>query len=334
MTPAVRRLIGQVIIVALAMPAAGCGLGTARVASALPSAGLALTQRSAVPPASPSPTRVPSAAPPRPLPPVHPSAAPTAHPGRPLTILVIGDSLGEDLGYGLRDLLGAVPQARLVLKAVGSTGLANVAYYDWPKALAAELRQYRPNVVVTLLGGNDAVGFVENGRPIPFGSTLWQRAYGQRVATLMQEATSLGAQMIWVGLPIMSPTSVLPNPSIKRLNNIYAAEAKIHPGVHYVSTWSLFEAPQGGYTDVLKSSTGQWRVIRDPDGIHIAPPAGNDLIASAVLQTLDTLVAPPLCPKLPLWRRFVFPGCPRPDSALAPSPATASKPPAWRSPAP
>lgn len=292
MTPALSRLIGQATIPALAMLATGCGLGTTPVASATPSAGLALTQQSAVPPASPSPTPFH----PRTLPPARPSSPSTVHAGRPLTILVIGDSLGEDLGYGLKDLLGSLPQVRLVLKAVGSTGLANAAYYNWPKALAEELQQYRPNVVVTLLGGNDAVGFMEGATPVAFGSRRWQQAYGQRVATLMQEATSVGAQMIWVGLPIMSPASVLPNPSMKRLNAVYTAEAIIHPEVHYVSTWALFEGPQGGYTDVLKASNGQWRVIRDPDGVHIAPPAGNDLIASAVLQTLDTWWRRPYAP--------------------------------------
>lgn len=326
MTPAVSRLVGQAILPALAILAVGCGLGTSQVASPPPSAGLALARHTTAPPAPPSPAPAPPAAPPQPHPPAPPSTRPIVHAGQPLTILVIGDSLGEDLGYGLRDLLGSLPQVRLVLKAVGSTGLANVAYYNWPKALAEELQQYRPYVVVTLLGGNDAVGFVDNGRPVPFGSSLWQRAYGQRVATLMEEATSTGAQMIWVGLPIMSPTSVLPNPSMKRLNAVYAAEAKIHPGVHYLSTWSLFEAPQGGYTAVLQASNGQWRVIRDPDGVHIAPPAGNDLIASAVLQTLDTLLAPPLCPSQPLWRRFVFPGCPGANRGPATSPTSAGRP--------
>ena len=60
----------------------------------------------------------------------------------PLTMLVIGDSLGEDLGMGLRDLIGAKPAIRLYTEAVGSTGLVNTAYYNWPLQLEAELGRY------------------------------------------------------------------------------------------------------------------------------------------------------------------------------------------------
>ncbi|MCL8209352.1 MAG: DUF459 domain-containing protein [Actinomycetia bacterium] len=251
-----------------------------------------------------------------------PLVPPTA--AHPLTILVIGDSLGEDLGYGLQDLLGAQPAVRVVMAAVGSTGLANRAYYNWPAALVPLLVRNRPGVVVALFGGNDAVGFDQGGHPVPFGSARWQRDYGARVATVMREATAAGAHVLWVGLPIMAPSSVLPNAAIRALNAVYRAEARVHPGVAYVSTWSLFQAPQGGYTPVLVTRRGVPEVVRDPDGVHIAPPAGDELLASYVVAALDRADGLRICPSAgDLWHRFDPPGCDPPASSPPVTPGAA-----------
>ena len=237
-----------------------------------------------------------------------PLPEPTAQ--KPLTILVVGDSLGEDLGMGLRDLIGAQPDVRLYTEAVGSTGLVDTAYYDWPEALRGELVRYHPELVVALFGGNDALSFDQAGRYVAFGSALWRADYGGRVAAMLRESRQAGARVVWVGLPMMAPDSVLSNGSMEELNAVYAAEAAANRGVAFVSTWNLFTTPQGQYAEDLRDSAGQLEVVRDPDGVHIAPSAGTDLIATAVLAGVDAAEGIRLCPRtLGMWRGLLPKEC-------------------------
>jgi len=214
---------------------------------------------------------------------------------QPLTILCIGDSLGEDLEYGLADLIGSNPAVHIVEAAVGSTGLANVAYYNWPLALSQELARVHPQIVVVLLGGNDAVSFDQGLQYVPFGSPLWQTDYGERVARMMTEARQAGADVVWVGLPVMASFSVLSNTAMQELNTVYQDQARLHPGVVYVSSWTLFQNADGQFTEYLTDPAGQSLMVRDPDGVHIAPPAGNELIASLVIQQINQHFGLSLC---------------------------------------
>ncbi|MDI3298736.1 MAG: DUF459 domain-containing protein [Bacillota bacterium] len=256
----------------------------------------------------------------RPAGPPGPPALVQPSPDHPLTILVIGDSLGMDLGFGLRDVVGKRPDVRLVLKAVGSSGLVNRSYYDWPAELRQELAAFRPQVVVAMFGGNDAVSFIQDGRYVKFGGDLWKEAYGARVAAVMEEATQAGAHVVWVGMPIMSPAAVLSNTAMQELNAVYEAEAAAHPGVLYVSSWELFQDASGRYTRYIRDASGVLQDVRAPDGVHIATPAGNALLASAVVAALDRSEGIRLCPaKSPYWNWAQF-DCPAAKPAsIAPS---------------
>lgn len=72
-----------------------------------------------------------------------------------MTIIEIEDSLGEDLGLGLQDTLTDVPEVKFAPLAIGDTGLADLAYYNWPRALAYDLAECHPAIVIVFLGGND-----------------------------------------------------------------------------------------------------------------------------------------------------------------------------------
>ena len=117
-----------------------------------------------------------------------PLAEPTA--AQPLTILEIGDSLGQDLGFGLQDELGSDPFVKVVQDAVGDTGLSRPDYYDWPAHLAAELQQDDPQALIVFVGGNDGQSFDVNGEAAQPFTPLWTSTYTARVATIMNEATS------------------------------------------------------------------------------------------------------------------------------------------------
>ena len=206
---------------------------------------------------------------------------------KPMTILDVGDSLGEDLGLGLGYTMGTNPLVRIVQAAHGDSGLARPDYYNWPAVLEADLIEYHPQVVTILIGGNDSQNFLVNGEVVVFGTAQWHTIYSDRVALMMRETLKAGAKMLWVGLPIMRDPAFAA--SMQMLNAIYKAQAALHPGVTFMPTWSLFSNAQGRYSAYLTNSSGQTVLARDSDGIHIAPPGGCDIIAIAAAKEIEAV---------------------------------------------
>jgi hypothetical protein len=230
-----------------------------------------------------APSPLPSPAPPTPMP--SPSfdpwviAQPTSQ--QPLTILDIGDSLGEDLGIGLELTLGSNPDVDLIPASRGDTGLSRPDYYDWPAVLEQDLQIHQPGLVVVMLGANDIQSANSDGYIYP--SAGWMAVYTQRVDLMMQEAVNAGAHVLWVGMPVMQDPGF--SQEMAGLNAIYAGQAALHPGVHYLSAWSVLSTPSGAYAAELPDS-GRTVVARGPDGIHIAT-GGALLLAQAVVAAVD-----------------------------------------------
>jgi hypothetical protein len=116
--------------------------------------------------------------------------------------LVVGDSLGIDLGDPLQTQLTTLGD-QTTMAATGDTGLANVAYYDWPAHVATDLASVHTSLVVVFLGANDDQGLYANGTPEVTGSSGWDTAYSQRIDQILREATHAGAMVAWVGMPTM-----------------------------------------------------------------------------------------------------------------------------------
>lgn len=232
-------------------------------------------------------------------------------PTHPLRVLVVGDSLGEDLQYGMQDIAGQSSSLSITAAAYGSSGLVNEQYYNWPKVLETDLNRYHPQLVYVLFGGNDALSFDQGGQYVAFGSALWRQDYGGRVNTIISEILNAHAHLVWVGLPIMSNTSVLSNSRMQTLNALYQAEVDKHPSVAtFVSTWNLYQNSQGQFSQYMVDSAGARVMVRDPDGVHIAPPAGQELIAGYVLRATEQAQHVSLCVNgSNLWNQYALPHC-------------------------
>ncbi len=210
----------------------------------------------------------------------------TPTPAHPLSVLEIGDSLGVDLGYGLQDVLGQNKAIHLSTKAVIDTGLANVAYYNWPAQLAQLLKTEHPGLVIVMLGGNDTQNFAIGQRAYVFGTPSWRAAYLARVEALMREATSAGAHVAWVGMPQMAPGAPVTSAQMAALDSIYAQAARTVADVLYVPTWRVLANSKGQYSTYLPNASGSLVAVRDPDGVHLDYPAGDDLVANTIVKAL------------------------------------------------
>jgi lysophospholipase L1-like esterase len=201
----------------------------------------------------------------------------------PLRVLIIGDSLGLDLGNSLQNSLANTGVVSATLDGKESTGLTRPDYYNWPAELQSDMSRIDPQVVVVMIGANDPQDFP--GPPdVPYGSAQWNQIYGQRVSQFMHIATQNGGKLIWVGMPPMQDPGR--NAAMQNLNGIVADQAAKAPNVAFLSSSHLLGGPQAAYTPYLEVN-GQEVNVREPDGTHIAP-GGGDLLAQAVMNQMHS----------------------------------------------
>lgn len=253
------------------VPGHGTGLvtvgPTGKGATTPPVHHLETTTDTAAPPATTTTTTVP------------PDPRPTA--ADPLRVLIVGDSLGIDLGQALQNDLANTGVVLATLDGRESTGLSRPDYFDWPAELQADVARIDPQVVVVMMGANDPQGF-PGPPPVPYGTPQWNVAYGQRVNQFMRIATSRGAPVIWVGMPPMQDP--WRNAAMADIDGVDAAQAKKVPRVTFVSSWNLLGGPKGIYLPFIVVN-GQAEIVRDPDGTHLSP-AGGEVLSQAVLAQM------------------------------------------------
>ncbi len=115
----------------------------------------------------------------------HPTAA------NPLRVLILGDSLGIDMGGPLQNDLANTGVVQATLDARESTGLTRPDYFNWPAELQTDLGVTHPQVIVIMIGANDPQDFP--GPPdIPFTSPQWNVMYAARVARLHEASPERG----------------------------------------------------------------------------------------------------------------------------------------------
>jgi hypothetical protein len=231
---------------------------------------------------------------PRPTTPTLPGAVttttldPLTHPSAavPVRMLLIGDSLGLDLGGSLQNALASTGVITATLDGKESTGLTRPDYFNWPQELSSDLTAVNPQVVVVMMGANDPQAFL--GPPvISYGSYAWNAEYEARVVAFMQLATSRGAKLIWVSLPPMQDPTL--NAKVQVVNSLQRSAAKQVPGVVYLDSTSVFGPGYSAFT----TANGQIVNIRTPDGIHVTPQGGN-LLAAAVMASMRGTLGIPL----------------------------------------
>ncbi|HXZ61667.1 MAG TPA: DUF459 domain-containing protein [Acidimicrobiales bacterium] len=207
-------------------------------------------------------------------------------PAQPLRVLIVGDSIGLDVGGPLQSDLAGTGVVNAALDARESTGLTRPDYFDWPVELTSDLAQVHPQVVVIMIGGNDAQDFL--GPPdVPFSSPEWNTLYAQRVAQFMQNAHSGGAAVIWVGMPPMQNPTL--NAQMQDINAVVQQQAAaVKPPVTYLSTDKMLGTPQGGYTAFVTTAAGQVVNVRSPDGIHLTT-GGGQVVAQQVIDQLRAM---------------------------------------------
>lgn len=195
----------------------------------------------------------------------------------PLRFLLIGDSLmGGYFGFMLEKRLNQTPGVRAVRIAVKSTGLSEFIRYDWHAKTLMYVRQYRPDVIVMLFGGNDCYALRrENGTLLLFTSSEWRSEYAARLDSYLDAVTPRVKRVYLIGQPSTD------HPYFKGrypvLNDLFRERCRKHVGVRYVPAWEM-TSERGAFVAVMKDASGMAGRVKFPnDPIHHTPFGGQVL---------------------------------------------------------
>ena len=208
---------------------------------------------------------------------VKPPAPPKVETPPAQNVLVIGDSLGEWLAYGLELVFAETPQIGIVRKIKPDLGLvrddARLDAPEWTKAIKDMLpAAEKPNAIVVMFGVNDRSPLRERGPetkasttppdgehppPAPVGpqhpppgatyefhTDKWAELYSKRIDDMITVLKARGVPIMWVGLPAIRGAKSTSDMSY--LDELYRARAD-KAGIAYVDIWDGFVDDQGRF---------------------------------------------------------------------------------------
>jgi putative cell wall-binding protein len=199
---------------------------------------------------------------------------------RPMTVLVLGDSMATEPYYSLDRLyewFGG--RVRAIKGNEPGSGLNRPDVHDWTATAPRLAATYDPDVVTMIIGANDTDEMsMADGRRVQFGTDEWRGEYARRVRSVMDALAVDGRLVVWTSEPTMGWEPFNSNVSmVSDLIGSVAAE-RADRGVVWLDSRPLFADEGGRYVD------NGWRMA---DEIHFTP-AGGDRLIGAQLEVIFT----------------------------------------------
>lgn len=199
-----------------------------------------------------------------------------------LRIAVIGDSLAQDLWFGMRRVLIRHKDIEVVRFTKSASGLVRDDSYDWAKKLTSFVAEERFEIAVVLFGGNDRQGIRLGGKRLPRFTDKWTVEYSRRVDAVIDLLKTRAQTIFWVGLPVVRSASL--ERDYKKLNRIYKSRADAS-SIEFIDIWHLFRNESGVYSSFGPDLKGTKRKLRMDDGNHFTAP-GQARFAHEVVKIM------------------------------------------------
>lgn len=209
------------------------------------------------------------------------SAASVVPPVPALTIVMIGDSLGQGVWGSLYWRFHSTRDVRVVNATRPSTGFNRTPYEESLHVVGGQTAQ----LVVVMTGANDAQNawpLDEGGAIGVFGTANWAPLYRRRMERFFDAARARGETIVWIGLPIMR------DPGFERrmaLVRDAQREACLAHGVTYLDLLAPSVDAAGFYSETKRDDKGRIRTFRADDGIHLTV-FGSEWVAEILLFAL------------------------------------------------
>lgn len=225
---------------------------------------------------------------PLPEPGMEPQAVAAANLAAPVhyRIMLMGDSLMEDLGPATYRALRNRKGLHFILTAKFSTGLCRPDYFNWPQNLEPAVKEHRPDIIIIFIGANDAMPVKVADKNIsPYSRDAWRDAYRGKMQEIFDIARKYECRILWVGLPPMGGkyAALLKNTADTQQMVCESLQ------VPYLDTVPILGDEKGAYRTYMTDDRGHTVRLRKKDMDHLAP-AGNELIIRSMLPLLENII--------------------------------------------
>jgi hypothetical protein len=217
--------------------------------------------------------------------------------------LIAGDSfVAVSGGFGdiAEQQLAELPDIAVLRQGKVSSGLSRPDFYDWRQAAQTAISKFKPNIVIVMMGTNDAQSFEiwenQKKRILAYGTIEWDAQYQNRTQSFIEQFTDNNAVVYWIGLPIMR--NQVYDQKIRHLSQLQENAAKNNPQAKFLSAAELMGGNEPGYQPFAPDGNNIMRATRNPDGIHLSYFGGTLLVKEiiAILQQ-DLDLAPAASPQ-------------------------------------
>lgn len=202
-------------------------------------------------------------------------------------IMMLGDSLMEDLGPATHRTLRHRKGLHFILTAKYSTGLSRPEYFNWPENMEKAVAGTRPDIIIFFIGANDGMPIKVDGRTVyPNSGDAWKAAYRAKMAELFEIGRRYNCKMIWVGLPPMGSRYA----KILAQTEQAQRDGCNEQGIQYIDTIPILGDENGRFRTYMTDGNGKAIRLRARDKEHISPD-GNKLVIEQLLPVLERSIA-------------------------------------------
>jgi hypothetical protein len=160
---------------------------------------------------------------------------------------------------------------------------------NWRVGWSADLQQFKPDIVVMLVGAWDILDRDIGGHVVKFGSVEYDTSFLHQLDDASTLLASTGAKVVVLTTPFFSRPELVGQTGrqwpeydpwrVDRINSLYRDFLASHPGRYELVDLNRFVSPGGKFTDTLDG-----QVIRG-DGVHFTE-AGQQIVAKWLVPQL------------------------------------------------
>ncbi len=200
-------------------------------------------------------------------------------------ILVIGaSSIQFAIGVEFEKRLPNYPGVKVKRFGKLATGLSRPDFMDWPKKARELTLKFRPDLVITNFGGNDAQGIARKGKgKAKYGTSDWDEAYAGKVTEIVDIGKAVGADTVMMGMPVMRSKRF--SAKMRRLNKV-KKKAVESVGATFVSTYEMAALEDRKSYRKTISYRGKRGLMRTSDGVHYTK-LGAKYVVEQVMQQVE-----------------------------------------------
>ena len=180
---------------------------------------------------------------------------------------VFGDSFGDGVYSALYRLLPAKGGFRVDKYSQPSTGFTRYRRLDLEQHDDQQIDGQPLDVAVISFGANDAQGVCDNGHCGALMGSFWQKVISGRVQAYVAMLRRHGAQVYWVGLPVMRDPGF--DADGRAMDEFYRG-LMARLGVPYIDIRPLTTDAAGQYQAYYQDKDGTPKLLRAGDGIHMS----------------------------------------------------------------